>query len=79
MDYFIIGLVTALNLIVIKVKFDKKRWEDAVLDLSILALLAYVFGGSYGGLVVATTTSLIISAFFLISPPTFLRKIKGFL
>jgi len=76
MDYLVIGLVTAINFIVIKIKSDRKRWEDAILDLSILALLAYVFGGSYGGLVVATTTSLVISIFFLFSPPAFIKKIK---
>lgn len=74
MEFLIIGIVTALNLIFIKTKFNKGRYEDGLLDLFILIALAAVFAGSYSGLVVATVSSMIISIYLYFSPPTFLTK-----
>lgn len=71
MEFVMIGLVSAFNLIVIKVKVEKKRYEDAVFDLSLMALLAYLFSGSFGGMVVAMVGSLAISLYLLASPPRF--------
>ena len=76
MEFILIALVTAFNILVIKHKLEHKRFEDGILDGTILVLLSLVFGGSYGGLVVATVTSLIISLYFLASPPAFF---SGFL
>lgn len=78
MEFILIGIVSAFNLIIIKVKLEKKRYEDAVFDLSLMALLAFLFSGSYGGMVVAMVASLAISIYLLISPPKFtstLRKV----
>ena len=72
MEFLVIGIVTALNLIFIKMKFEKRRYEDGIFDLALLALLTVVFGGSYGGLVVGTVTSLVISIYFYASPPRFI-------
>ena len=71
MEFLVIGIVTALNLIFIKIKFEKHRYEDGLFDLGLLALLTVVFGGSYGGLVVGTVTSLVISIYFYANPPKF--------
>lgn len=78
MDVLLLGIVTALNLIFVKVKFEKGRWEDAIFDLFTLVVLTIVFSGSYGGLVIATVTSLIISVYLFFSPPTFGKKIRAF-
>lgn len=78
LSFLVIGIVTALNLIFVKVKFEKGRWEDGIFDLVTLVLLTFVFSGSYAGLVVATITSLIISIYLLFSPPKFARKIRAF-
>ena len=67
----LIALATAFNLLIIKYKLEHKRYEDGLTDLAILATLTLVFGGSYGGLVVATITSAMISLYFLASPPKF--------
>ena len=75
MEVLIIGIVTAINLIVIKMKFEQKRWEDASLDLGLLIVVALVFGGSYAGLVVGTIASMIISLYLYASPPTFTKPL----
>lgn len=74
MELLIIGVVTFLNLLFIKVKYERKRYEDAFFDLALLVLLSLVFGGSFSGLVVATVTSLLLSIYFFFSPPTFFRN-----
>jgi uncharacterized membrane protein len=71
--FLLIALATAFNLLIIKHKLEKHRYEDGITDLVILAVLTVVFGGSYGGLVVATITSAIISLYFLANPPHFFR------
>lgn len=76
MEFILIGIVSAFNLIIIKVKLEKKRYEDAVFDLSLMALLAFLFSGSYGGMVVAMIASLAISIYLLISPPKFTAALR---
>lgn len=71
MEYLLIGLVSAFNLIVIKMKLERKRYEDAFFDLGLMAVLAYLFSGSYGGMVVAMVASLAISLYLFVSPPKF--------
>jgi hypothetical protein len=72
MEFIIIGIVTALNILFIKKKFDLKRYEDAVFDLVLLVIITTVFSGSYGALVVGMIASLIISISFYASPPKFI-------
>lgn len=71
MEYILIAIATAFNILIIKTKLEKKRYEDAALDAGVLILLSLVFRGSYGGLVVATISSAIISLMFLWNPPKF--------
>ena len=72
MEFIIIGIVTALNFLFIKKKFDLKRYEDAVFDLLLLVAILFIFSGSYGALVVGMVASLIISISFYASPPKFI-------
>jgi hypothetical protein len=74
MEFLIIGIVSALNLIIIVSKFKRGRVEDAVFDTGLFAFLTIVFSGSYGGMVVAMIGSFIVSLYLLISPPTFFRS-----
>ena len=69
MELLVIGIATAFNLIIIKVKIELRRYLDAILDLGVLATLSLVFGGSFAGLVTATISSAIISIYLLLSPP----------
>lgn len=71
MEYILIGVVSAFNLIVIKMKLERKRYEDGFFDLALMMVLAYMFSGSYGGTVVAMVASFAISLYLFISPPRF--------
>ena len=75
MEFIIIGVVTALNFLFIKKKFDLKRYEDAVFDLLLLVAILFIFSGSYGALVVGMVASLIISISFYASPPKFITPL----
>ncbi len=72
MEFIIIGIVTALNFLFIKKKFDLKRYEDAIFDLLLLVAILFIFSGSYGALVVGMVASLIISISFYANPPQFI-------
>jgi hypothetical protein len=74
MEFLIIGVVSALNLIVIVHKFKKHRIEDGVFDSILFAVMAILFSGSYGGMVVAMISSLIISVYLWTSPPDFFKQ-----
>ena len=67
--FFIIGIATAFNCLVIKYKFEKQRWADGTLDATLLVVLSLLFMGSFGGLVVATIASAIISVYLYFVPP----------
>ena len=79
MELAILGIVATLNFIIIKMKFDRKRYEDGTFDIILLLIIMMMFGGSYAGLIVGTVASLFISIFFLASPPTFFSGPDGFL
>ena len=74
MEFILIGLVSALNLIIIVHKLRNHRTEDAVLDGLLFTLLASLFNGSYAAMVVAMIASLVISLYLWASPSTFFRS-----
>ena len=71
MEFLVIGLVTAINLIVIKKKVDKKRYQDAALDATLFILVVMLFAGSYAGMVVAMIASMVVSIYLYANPPTY--------
>lgn len=77
MEFIIIGIVSALNLIIIVHKFKKGRVEDGTFDSILFATMAMLFEGSYGGMVVAMISSLIISIYLWASPPMFFRAFSN--
>lgn len=74
MGYVLIGIVTALNMLIILAKFKRKRYEDGVFDTGFMILMVMIFSGSFGGMVVAMVASLCISIALFISPPTFTKN-----
>ncbi len=78
MEMIFLGLVVALNIAIIKIKFDRKRIEDGIFDVIFLIIVMTLFSGSYPALVVGTIGSLFTSLFFLASPPTFFSGPNGF-
>ena len=79
MEFLILGIIVALNIIIIKMKFDKARHEDAIFDVLLLVLVTVVLNGSFAGLMVGAISSLFISIFLLASPPTFFSGLNGVL
>ena len=69
MEFVIIGIAVAFNCLVIKYKFEKQRWADGTLDLFLLVALSFLFMGSFGGLVVSTIASALISVYLYFYPP----------
>lgn len=67
----IMGLAAAFNVLIILKKIRLKRYEDAFLDAGILALLSWVFGGTLGGMMIATVASAVVSLSLLVTPPMF--------
>ena len=60
-------------MLIIKIKVERKRYQDAIFDLSLMAILAFLFSGSFGGMVVAMVASFSVSLFLLASPPKFFK------
>ena len=74
MEFIIIGIVTAINMIVIISKVKHNRYEDAFFDFTLLLAVVILFSGSYGGMVVAMIASMIISIYLYAYPPQFFRS-----
>ena len=75
MEFLIIGIVSALNLILILHKFKKGRIEDGIFDTLFYICVTIIFSGTYAGMVVAMIASLIISIYLLSNPPIFFKKV----
>ena len=67
--FAVIGIAVAFNFLIIKWKFEHSRYSDAVFDIATLAIISFLFAGSFGGLVVATVASAVISLYLLAFPP----------
>ena len=63
------GIAAAFNFLVIKWKVEHGRFMDAVYDVGALIGLMTIFGGSFGGSVVATIASALVSIYLLRNPP----------
>jgi len=72
-ELLIIGLVSALNLIILKIKIDLKRYADSALDLTLFVMFMMFSGGTLGGIIIATIGSLVISIFLYFSPPRLIK------
>ena len=70
MEFLVIGIIVAANIIFILYKFKQGRLSDAVLDSALLFLVTVVFMGSYAGLVVGTVASLLVSIYLYANPPS---------
>lgn len=68
MEFVLIGLAVFFNIVVLKWKFDKGRYADALLDAVLLGGVMFVFSGTYGALVVGTIASALVSIYLLFSP-----------
>lgn len=71
MEMVILIIATAFNIVILKWKFENKRYADGIFDTSILVGLAFVFGSTLGGMAIATGSSALISLYLLWDPIEF--------
>jgi len=69
MEFLIIGIALFFNIAFLKWKIERKRYADATLDFTCLVIVAILFSGSYGALVVGTIGSAMLSIYLYFSPP----------
>ncbi len=69
MEYLIIGLAVAFNLIVVIWKFTHKRIFDGLIDATLLVAVATVFSGGLGTLIIGTVGSAVTSIYLLLVNP----------
>ena len=74
MELIIIGLVTAANFLILKIKAEKNRWADLIFDLVVLSILSFMFSGTLGGLTIAMVGSFVVSVYLYFFPPN-IKKI----
>lgn len=77
MELIIIGLVTAANFLILKIKAEKNRWADLIFDVFVLSILSFLFSGTLGGLTIAMVSSFTVSVYLYFYPPN-LKKIFNY-
>ena len=65
---------TVFNLIILIIKFKRKRYEDALLDTFLLVVVFLVLKGSEMMLLIGIFSSLFVSIYLWFAPP---KLIKG--
>ena len=77
MELIIIGFVTAVNFLILKIKAEKNRWADLAFDIATLFILSYLFAGTLSGLTIAMVSSFVVSTYLYFYPPK-IKKIFSF-
>ena len=70
MEYLLIGMVVAINFVVVIRKYRLRRFTDATVDMVLLAIVYKLFEGSFGALVTGTFASMFISIYLYFNPIT---------
>jgi hypothetical protein len=76
MELLIMGIITAFDFLILKWKFEHRRYADFTMDLGLLLVIIQLFHGSMGGMVVGMIAQVIISFYLLIFPPKFTSTAK---
>lgn len=77
MELILIGLVTAANFLILKIKAENHRWADLIFDVLVLSILSFLFAGTLGGLTIAMVSSFTVSIYLYFYPPN-IKKIFSF-
>lgn len=77
MELIILGIMTFFDFAILKWKFERKRYGDFVLDLTMLVIVISFFHGSMTTLIVGVIAQFLMSFYLLISPPQFLKAPSG--
>ena len=68
MELLILSLATFFNLIVLHIKYKRKRFADMFIDLSVFITLGFILGDTVTGFSVATVVSALVSVYLLFQP-----------
>lgn len=71
MELILVSIAVFANFWLLKVKLDKEKYADLLMDLTVLAALTYMFGGTMGGMVIALVAGAMMSVYLYFSPPKF--------
>lgn len=66
--FILLGLAVSFNFIVILKKWRMKRYFDSLLDTSILAIMCFLFCGTFSALVTGTIASMFVSIWLYFNP-----------
>ena len=64
---------TVFNLVILIIKFKRKRYEDALLDTFLLVVVFLVLKGSEMMLLIGIFSSLFVSIYLWFAPPKFIK------
>jgi len=73
------AICVALNLIVILIKYDKRRYLDLTIDVLALILIMSVFAATNESRAIGTFGSMIVSVWLYFKPPTLPKSLKDLL
>ena len=62
-EIIIVGLAIAGNFIILKMKWNRKRYQDLAMDLTVLFTLSWMFGGTILGMAAAMVGGLLVSIY----------------
>jgi len=79
LSLIVIGIVTAANFLILKVKAEQNRWADLIFDIIVLSLLSFLFAGTIKGLIIAMISSFIVSVYLYFYPPKIDKMLPKFL
>jgi uncharacterized membrane protein len=63
------SICVALNLIVILVKYEKKRYLDLTIDILALILIMSIFSATNEARAIGTFASMVVSVYLYFKPP----------
>ena len=61
----VVGLAIGFNFIILKWKYDRERYNDLVMDIGVLLILSYLFGGTILGMAAAMVGGMLVSLYLL--------------
>lgn len=74
MELILLGIATAFNFLILKVKLEQGRILDLIFDIAALIALNAMFAGTLGGMAIAMVGSLIISITLFLFPPRIFKR-----
>jgi len=77
LEILVVGTATAVNFGMLKYKYDNNRQQDLILDVSVLIILSYMFGGTATGLGAAMVASFLVSIYLLKTTGPGTTKVTG--